>query len=143
MAQSHIVSGLIAKRAEIAGQIASYQSQIKQLQGALSHLDGSIKLFAPDVDLRTLKYRTKRKRNQYFAQGEAQRMTLETMRDAKGLLCSRAITDALMQHKDIASGVAVAAHIQKNILAVLHRLKKKKAVKKVVKDGEPLKWRLV
>ncbi len=143
MAQSHVVSGLVAKRGEITGQLESYQAEIKRLHAALSHLDCTIKLFAPEVDLRKVKSRVKRKRNQYFAQGEAQRMTLETMRDAKGLLCSREITDALMQRKDIAPDAAVAARIQKNILAVLHRLEKKKAVKKVARDGEPLKWKLV
>jgi hypothetical protein len=48
-----------------------------------------------------------------------------------------------MQRKGIAFDASVAARIQKNILAVMHRLEKKKAVKKIDKDGEPLKWKLV
>jgi hypothetical protein len=126
MAQSHVVSDLVTKRGELTGQIESYQAEIKRLLSALLHLDGTIKLFAPEVDLRTVKSRAKRKRNQYFIQGEAQRMTLETMRDANGLVCSREITDALMQRKGIKADPAIAARIQKNILAVLHRLEKKK-----------------
>ncbi|MCA3081045.1 MAG: hypothetical protein ING69_00160 [Rhodocyclaceae bacterium] len=143
MAQSHVVSGLVAKRGEIAGQIESYETEIKRLHAALSHLDGTIKLFAPEVNLRTVKTRTKRKRNQYFIQGEAQRMTLDAMRESGVPVCSREITDVLMQRKGIAFDASVAARIQKNILAVMHRLEKKKAVKKIDKDGEPLKWKLV
>ena len=143
MTQSHVVSDLIAKRGEVVGQIESFETEIKRLHAALLHLDGAIKLFAPEVDLRTLKSRVTRKRNQYFAQGEAQRMTLEAMRDAAGMVCSRDITDALMQRKKISPEPAIAARIQKNILAVLHRLEKKKAVRKIEKNGEPLKWELI
>ena len=32
MAESHVISGLVAKRAEVAGQITSYQSEIQRLQ---------------------------------------------------------------------------------------------------------------
>lgn len=49
MAESLVVSGLVSKRAEVAGKIASYQTEISQLQGSLAHLDGSIKLFACGV----------------------------------------------------------------------------------------------
>jgi hypothetical protein len=143
MTQSHVVTVFITKRSEIAGQIESFQSEIKRLQTALSNLDGTTKLFAPDVDLRAVKSRVTRKRNQYFIQGEAQRMTLNAMREAGTAVCSREITDILMQRKEITPEPAIAARIQKNILAVLHRLEKKKAVKKIVKDGEPLKWKLV
>ncbi|MBI1889430.1 MAG: hypothetical protein HYS18_02160 [Burkholderiales bacterium] len=142
MAQSHVVSGLVAKRSEIAGQIESYQTEIKHLQAALSHLDSTIKLFAPDVDLRQIKSRARRRRNQYFIKGEAQRMTLETMRDAKGLVCSREITDALLKRKGIDADAEVTARIQKNVLAILYRLEKNKTVKQVKKDGEALKWKL-
>ena len=82
MAESLIVSSLVAKRAEVTGQIISYQAEISRLQKSLSHLDGSIKLFAPEYDLRTIKAKRTNKRNQYFAQGEAQRITLDVMRDA-------------------------------------------------------------
>ncbi|MDV6343403.1 hypothetical protein [Nitrosomonas sp. Is37] len=34
MAQSHVVSGLVAKRGEITGQIESYEAEIKRLHAA-------------------------------------------------------------------------------------------------------------
>ena len=42
MAESLVVSGLVSKRSEVAGQIISYQAEISRLQESLSHLDGSI-----------------------------------------------------------------------------------------------------
>ena len=121
MAESLVVSGLVSKRAEVAGQIASYKTEITRLQGALSHLDGSIKLFAPEYDLRTVKAKRTNTRNQYFKQGEAQRMTLDVMREEAVPLNSREITDRLLKRKGIASSAELIARIQKNVIAVLHR----------------------
>jgi hypothetical protein len=121
MAESLVVSGLVSKRAEVAGKIASYQTEIAQLQGSLAHLDGSIKLFSPEYDLRTIKARRTNKRNQYFTRGEAQRMTLDLLREAGRPLNSREITDRLLQRKGIAADAALVALIQKNVIAVLHR----------------------
>ena len=63
MAESLVVSGLVSKRSEVAGQIISYQAEISRLQESLSHLDGSIKLFSPEYDLRTIKAKRTNKRN--------------------------------------------------------------------------------
>lgn len=135
MAASHVVSGLVSKRAEVAGQIAVHKTEMARLQDALSHIDGSIKLFAPDFDLRSVKSKRTNKRNQYFAKGEAQRMVLDAMRKAKTPLCSRELTDALMQRKNIEGTPALVARIQKNIIAVLHRLESKHLVKPLKHDG--------
>jgi hypothetical protein len=121
MAESHIVSGLVSKRAEVAGQIASFKTEILRLQGALSNLDGSIKLFAPEFDLRTIKAKRSNKRNAYFKKGEAQRMTLDVLREAGTPLNSRDITDRLLKSKGMESNAALIARIQKNVIAVLHR----------------------
>jgi hypothetical protein len=58
MAESHVVSGLVAKRSELAGLVQHYQSEISRLTGDLHHLDAAIKLFAPEFDLRTLPTRS-------------------------------------------------------------------------------------
>ncbi|MET3138553.1 hypothetical protein AAKU61_002923 [Undibacterium sp. GrIS 1.2] len=141
MAESLVVSGLVSKRAEVAGQIASFQTQITRLQDALSHLDGSIKLFAPDYDLRTVKARRTNERNQYFNRGEAQRMTLDAMREAGSASTTREITIRLLKRKGIEADAALVARIQKNVIAVLHR-QDGHLVKQVDAEGEPgvVKW---
>jgi hypothetical protein len=121
MAESHVVSGLVSKRAEVAGQIASHKTEIARLQGALSHLDGSIKLFAPEFDLRTVNAKRTNKRNIYFKRGEAQRMTLDAMREEGRPLNSREITDRLLKSKGIESNALLVGRIQKNVIAILHR----------------------
>ena len=74
MAESHVVSGLLSKREEIAGQITTIQAEIGRLQGALTHLDNTIKLFSPQYDLRTIKGKRTYTKSKNFERGEAQRV---------------------------------------------------------------------
>jgi len=107
----------------------------------LTHLDGSIKLFAPEYDLRTIPAKRTNKRNRYFAKGEAQRMTLDTMREASAPINTRDITLRLLKRKGIEADAALVARIQKNVIAVLHR-QDGHLVKQVDAEGEPgvVKW---
>jgi hypothetical protein len=142
MAESHVVSGLVSKRAELAGTIATHQAELTRLHICLSHLDASIKLFSPAFDLRTIKAKRSLVRNQYFANGEAQRMTLDALRKAKTPLSSRQITDALMKAKQLPLDAVLIALIQKNAIAVLHRLAFRKLVEQVDVGSHILHWQV-
>ncbi len=143
MAESLVVSGLVSKRAEVAGQIASYKTEITRLQDALSHLDGSIKLFSPEYNLRTIKAKRTNKRNQYFVKGEAQRMTLDVMREAGKPLNSLEITAQLLERKGIEATAAITARIQKNVFAVIHRLEARHIVRQIDNGAGVMTWEIV
>jgi hypothetical protein len=82
MAEPHVVSGLVAKRAEMAGLIDHHKKQIARLTDDLAHLDATLKLFDPEIDLRTLRPKEHRERNRYFPNGQGQRMLLDALRTA-------------------------------------------------------------
>jgi len=44
MADPHVVSGMVAKRAEMAGLIDHHRKQITGLEASLTHLDATLKL---------------------------------------------------------------------------------------------------
>lgn len=142
MAESHVVSGLLSKREEIAGQITTIQAEIGRLQGALTHLDNTIKLFSPQYDLRTIKGKRTYTKSKHFERGEAQRMTLDMLRELKKPLCSREIVDELLERKNIESTTASVVNLQKNILTILHSLEKRKIIIQVDNAGGALKWRI-
>ena len=82
MAETHVVSALVDKYAELSGLILDYQKKIDQMRVAVGHLDASIKLFAPDYDLRSIRCKVPmRPRNQFFRQGEVSRMALDILRE--------------------------------------------------------------
>lgn len=142
MAESHVVSGLLSKREEIAGQITTIQAEIGRLQGALTHLDNTIKLFSPQYDLRTIKGKRTYTKSKNFERGEAQRMTLDVLRELKKPLCSREIVDELLERKKIESTTANIVNLQKNILTILHSLEKRKIIIQVDNAGGALKWKI-
>ncbi len=96
MAESHVVSGLVAKRTELAGQVEQCRLELERLVANVGHLDGSIKLFAPDYKLEGIRAKTPRQRNQFFRQGECQRLVLEIFPDAEEPLSVRHIAEVLL-----------------------------------------------
>lgn len=126
MAESHVVSGLIAKRSEMAGLIEHHQKAIARLAADLTHVDATIKLFSPEVDLRTVRAKTHRVRNQYFKPGECQRLILEIYRDAAGQeLSSRQVAEQMVLRKGFENTSDMIEQMQKNAVAVLRRLEGK------------------
>jgi len=142
MAESHVVSGLIAKRAEMAGLIDHHKKELSRIAGDLAHVDATIKLFAPEINLRTMHVKAHRQRNQLFLPGECQRLVLEGFRAADGAaLSSRQIADQLASKKGL--GADMTVQMQKNALAVLHRLEKVGMVVPAGRDGQAQTWKLV
>ena len=125
MAESHVVSGLVAKRSELAGLIQHYQNEIGKLSVALSHIDHTIKLFAPEYDLKTISVKKVVKRNQYLEHGEAQRLSLNILRQAGRPLTSKEITDEIMYGKGIEPSQGAVHSILKAVLICLRRMEKK------------------
>ncbi len=143
MAESHVVSGLVAKRSELAGLVQHYQTEISRMTGDLTHIDATIKLFAPEFDLRTLRAKEHRERNQYFKLGECQRMTLDILREAESALTSRQIAAELLQRKALELSSEKIDLFQKSALAVLKRLEDKGLVKQGDTQGVSHTWKIV
>ena len=55
MGQSLVVSGLVAKRSEMAGEVEHYRQELQRLGEELGHLDAAIRLFDPAYDLGAIK----------------------------------------------------------------------------------------
>ena len=101
MAESHVVSGLVAKRSELSGIILNHQAVIKQLTADIANIDGAIKLFEPDYDLRTIKAKAPRQANPWFEHGEVGRMVLDALRTMTTPLSTRQIGEAMLAVKGV------------------------------------------
>ncbi len=101
MSESHVVSGLVAKRSELAGLIDHHQKEIDRLTGDLVHLDAAIKLFSPEFDLGTIKRKQYRRYSRLFKQGECYRLSIDALRNAGGPISTAAITEKIMERKGL------------------------------------------
>lgn len=99
MAESHVVSGLVAKRSELAGQYRQLQEQMQQLSASIGSIDTAIKLFDQDYDLRKIKIKVPKHTNKWLAHGEASRLVLNMLRTASGPLSTRQLGEAMVSTK--------------------------------------------
>ena len=82
MAESHVVSALVSKRAEIAGLIARTEQQLGQFRADLVHLDATLRLFAPGLEPKTIPAKRIRQADLRFEHGELPRRVLDALRRA-------------------------------------------------------------
>ena len=142
MGQTHIVSGLVTKRAEIDGQIISKLAEIKDLKQILHHIDRTIKVFSPEFDLRTIRATRTNTRNALFAHGEAQRLVLGVMREHDDCMTSRQITDAIIERKGFEALSSTITQVQKDVSNTLRRLERKEVVELSDNNDAILHWRI-
>lgn len=143
MAESHVVTGLAAKRAELAGLIAHHQKEIERLGGDLRHLDAAIKIIAPDTDLRSMRVKAFRRRNSYFKPGDAPRTLLDILRRGAQPLSSRELAEAVLAARGMQASDERIDAVQKSILATLKRLEARSLVQVAsVGKGGTRAWRI-
>ena len=142
MAESHVVSGLVAKRSEMSGLILHHKTEIQRLVGDLSHIDATIKLFAPEFDLRTVRAKEHRERNHYFRPGERPRMVLDILREYQGVMTTRQIAEAIILRKGLESSAGVVEQLQKNVLQVVKDQEGKGTLVQGEPDGVARTWRI-
>ena len=121
MAESHVISGLKAKRAEIAGLLAECDERRGSLKEALAVIDSALRLFAYEGDPADIK--AKRKRRWMFRRGELQRAVMDAMRTAEGPLTNVEIAEQVIRSKGwSAADAALADAVAEKIKDVRKRL---------------------
>ena len=82
--KSPVISGLIAKRRELAGVIDQLQRQLDQHRADLVYIDSVLRVLASDLDPGTIRPKRAYRRNRYFARNELSRLCLGVLRTATG-----------------------------------------------------------
>jgi hypothetical protein len=100
MKNEHVLSGLIEKRREIAGQIEAVQMQLRQLIIDIDNVDATIRLFQPDIDLEEIRPKPLPPRHTAF-KGEVQRIVLGALRDTGIALTTKDITIRVMSERNL------------------------------------------
>ena len=141
MAESHVVAALVSKRAELPGLIEHHQKEKRRLADDLAHLDATLKLFFPEIDLRTIHSRAHQMPSRFFRPGECQRMVLDIFREAQGAaLSSRQIGEALTARRGLEPTTVMIEQMRKNAIGVVHRLERSGTVVPAGRDGHGATW---
>ncbi len=140
----HVVTALIAKRAELAGQIEHAQGEVKRLTIALDHLEETLRLFAPDIDVAAISPRAVPPAHHAF-RGEVSRIILESLRTAPGPLSTLQLTARVMQERGLdQNDKRLSRTMRQRVGACMNHWKRVRGVvRSIPGPGQVLLWELV
>jgi len=142
MAETHVLSALTKKRAEVSGEIKHYEKLLKQSKLSLHSIDQTIHLFDDTYDLRTIKAKRVHK-ERYFKTGEAKVLILDMLRTATEPMSTNNIAKKIAFNRGLETKEGFdIGHFQKIIFASLERCENNGLIKRVGKDGLAILWQI-
>jgi hypothetical protein len=103
MSETHVVSALRSKRAEISGHIHDLEKRAKSWRARFAHIDAAIKIFSPETDTDAIPMRRSYRRSRYFPRGEFSRLCFDELRKAAGPVTTGAIVTAIMEARGLSA----------------------------------------
>ena len=98
----YMVTGLVKKRAEVAGEIASIHDRLNSLVKDLEHIDATLRIVAPDTEVESIRPAMFRPPADWSKRGQMSRIMLSILRQAKEPLTSREIAAQLILERGMA-----------------------------------------
>lgn len=92
----YVLTGLVKRRAEIAGEVESLHLRLRQLVNDLENLDGTIRQFAPDFEVESIRPKAFRPPKDWSHRGEMCKQVLTILRLAAEPLSSRDVALELL-----------------------------------------------
>lgn len=139
MADLHVVTALRSKRAELAGQIDALQDQLREAMIAVDHVDSTLRLFVPDIDLDEIKPKPLPPRHHAF-KGQVTRSILAMLRK-EGAMDAKSITLRLMAERELnLNDKVLVKAMQKRIGAALRNLRERTLAQSQQGPGGMLVW---
>lgn len=142
MADTHVISALVKKRAELRGEIIHYKQLIATLDKDLQTIDATIKIFDVDYDISSIKPVIK-SRNRFFNNGEAKVLVLEVLKNSEVPISTDKISDIIAVNRNLSfENKADKSNFQKSILLALNTCLSNGIVEKISKNGLSIIWKI-
>jgi len=92
----YVVTGLVKRRAELAGQIEATHDTLRKLVADLESLDATIRQFVPDYQVEAIRPKAFRPPKDWANRGQMSRIVLSILRQASEPLTSRDVAVELL-----------------------------------------------
>jgi hypothetical protein len=123
-----VVSGLVKRRAELAGDIEKAHESLRRMVLDLENLDATILQFEPDLKLETIKAKAFRTPKDWSNRGQMTRIVLSILRQAAEPLTSRDIAMELLIERALDKSDQRLLRLMTKRVAVALRLQQQKGV---------------
>jgi hypothetical protein len=133
---------LFDKRAEIAGEIVQAEKRAKDLRADLAHVEATIRILRPGIELPKVVPKRIEYRPRYFKRGQLTRLCLDYIRAHAGEPIT--VADIL----PLAIGDRVLNAREHEILRVtvhqaLHKIAKRGTIERIAPVGRIVRWQLM
>ena len=96
MAEPHVITALVKKRAALAGEIEATHERLRQMVLDLENLDATLRLFDPDYQVEAIRPKAFRPPKDWSNRGEMSRIILSVLRQAAEPLTTRDVALQLL-----------------------------------------------
>jgi len=143
MAEPHVVSALVRKRAELTGDIERTQDSLQCMIRDLENLDATILLFDADYQIEAIKPKAFRPPADWAKRGEMTRIILSILRQAAEPLTTRDIAFQLMRERALDTGDVRFLRLMTKRCGVALRLQRDKGVVRSAQGtGQYMIWEI-
>jgi len=116
----YMVTGLMAKRAMIAGDLERTHAHLRQLVDDLAHLDAALRIVAPDVEVEAIRPKAFRPPADWSKRGQMSRLVLSILRQSREPLTTREIAAQMLLERAMdAEDVKMLRTMTKRVAAAL------------------------
>jgi hypothetical protein len=138
---TYTLTELFQKRAELAGLIVQAEKQARQLREDLAHVEATIRILRPGIELPKVVPRRVEFRPRYFKRGQLTRLILDFMRGHAGEPVAVAdIMPAAVGDRNLNS--AEYRRVEIVTYEALHKLAKRGTVQQTGQGARAARWRL-
>ncbi len=143
MAESHVITALIEKRARLVGDIELAHEALRKMVMDLEHLDQTILQFDPNYRVESIKAKAFRPPKDWSNRGQMTRIVLSILRQAAEPLTSRDIALELLVERALDKNDQRLLRLMTKRVGVALRLQKDKGVVKADQGpGQYVLWEI-
>lgn len=139
----YLLEGLKRKRAEITGDIARCQAKLEQLGKDLVHIDGTLRIVAPDFVQEAVLPKVFTPPASWSKRGEMSRVCLGILRTAKGPLSTREIAARIVQQRGLEAQSETLNIMTRRVANCLREKRERGLVRSIEETGLWLQWEVV
>lgn len=143
MAEPHVITALVRKRAELAGEIEATHKRLSEMIASLEKLDDTIQIFDPDYKVEGIRPKAFRPPSDWSKRGEMSKAILNVLRTASEPLTTREITDLVLKERAIEADDKLMRLMSKRIGVALRDKRDAGLVESDAGPGQYNTWALV
>lgn len=137
-----MVTGLVKKRAELAGELANIHERVAQLVRDIEHLDATLQIVAPGIVPEAIAPRLFQPPEDWSKRGQMSRLVLGILRNAREPLASRDIASQLILERGMAMDMKLLRLMTKRVGGALRDKREKGLVRSVEGPGLFQLWEI-